>query len=101
MRSRGDSGNHQKIVIHTIRVIACTKSWLNQGGNFGDIRCRDGFEVKIVWKGVVSARSTVQSQWNEATVIVLPDVRQLEVPPKGKRWTLVQLREDYCDQLPC
>ena len=66
-----------------IRILpACPQSWLDRGGCLEGVRCRGGFEVKIVWRGgAVDMRSTtVQSSGRESAVAILPDSTRFAVP---------------------
>ncbi|KAM0706451.1 hypothetical protein Q7P35_005778 [Cladosporium inversicolor] len=77
-----------------IRILpACPQSWLECGGCLEGVRCRGGFEVKIVWRGgVVDTRSTtVQSAGRESAVVILHDSTRFAVPRCEGQWTLSEL----------
>lgn len=80
-----------------IRILpACPRSWLEHGGCLEGVRCRSGFELRIVWRGIVDMRSTVQSHGREEAIIVLPDRTRIGVPWQEGSWTLSELvRESF------
>lgn len=78
-----------------IRILpACPRSWLECGGCLEGVRCRGGFEVRIVWRGGVDVDSSVRSQGREGAVVVLPDGTRIEVPQQEGRWTLEELARE-------
>jgi len=79
-----------------IRILpACPRSWLDFGGCLEGVRCRGGFELRVVWRGgAVDMGSTVQSQGREGAVVVLPDGMTIEVPQQESQWTLGELARD-------
>jgi hypothetical protein len=75
-----------------IRILpACPRSWLEHGGCLEGVRCRSGFELRIVWRGIVDMRSTVQSHGREEAIIILPDRTRIGVPWQEGSWTLSEL----------
>ena len=80
-----------------LRVLpACPRSWLELGGQLEGVRCRGGFELKIIWRGgVVNMQSTtVQSQGRESAVVILPDHTRFSVPQCKGQWTLGELARE-------
>ena len=72
---------------------ACPGSWLERGGLLEGVRCRGGFELKMMWcGGVVDGQSTiVQSQGRESAAAVLPDGTRFAVPQCEGQWALCEL----------
>ena len=75
-----------------IRILpAIPRSWLEASGCLEGVRCRGGFELRIMWQGAVSMQSTVQSQGRERAVVILPDGMRIEVPQQEGRWALYEI----------
>jgi hypothetical protein len=84
-------GKERKRVIRLLP--ACPRAWLKTGGLLEGVRCRGGFEVKIVWRdsAVDMQSTTVQSQGRESAVVVLPDGTRFAVPQCEGQWMLSEL----------
>ena len=81
-------GNGRRV----IRILpACPRSWLESGGCLEGVRCRGGFELRLLWRGVVDMGSTMQSQGREEAVVMLPGGLSIEVPQQEGQWTLGEL----------
>jgi hypothetical protein len=89
-----ESGRERKRVIRLLP--ACPRAWLKPGGLLEGVRCRGGFEVKIVWRGgaVDTQSTTVQSKGREAATVVLPDETRFAVPQCEGQWTLSELASE-------
>jgi len=72
---------------------ACPQAWLERGGLLEGVRCRGGFELKIVWRaGAVDTKSsTVQSQGRESAAVVMPNGLRFIVPQCEGHWSLSEL----------
>jgi hypothetical protein len=87
-----DGGGRGRRVIRILPK--CPQSWLESGGCLEGVRCRGGFELRIVWRGGVDMESSVRSQGREGAVVVLPDGRRIEVPQQEGWWTLEELAKE-------
>jgi hypothetical protein len=87
-----------------IRILpACPRSWLETSGHLEGVRCRGGFELKIIWRGGAVDRqsTTVQSQGRESAVVVLPEGHSSFSVPRCKgQWTLSELASEGVDASP-